>query len=1164
MSVLRIALCQLECHPALYLNHIGYLEEPFVPRPGEPSLSSLAAKGVNVESLQSLCKAEYEKWAQIRLECVLQNLAALNQPPDLIMFPEGAIPVSCLPLVKEMSDQHFPLVLAGSHTPLTTASAGQAYKKLNIQPGRVKKMSHRGVQNVLPAIYNSKTRLVEKSLHSPFERQEISRGEKGSQKLRSLTAKIGEDSVIVLPMICSEALQQPHVSTNHDLIAILSFDANPQQFESFADQQVKNQKPVAFCNDGFAGGTRLFAVDDRRTPEWLRDAMPTGLPPGDAVLLVDVDLEVKAVEVDTATPRAPVTLVAVRPIVPDSGDSQQTSATLDEILQLTSSEARAQELSALLKLSTLTPLQQVCVDHLRDLERKGVPSGDWWSAIGLHYVAQGIPPLDQLEARLAKSCHEHLIESGVQSASRSPETAQSLVGFLAQCQRRAKSATESLAPVTIDQASPTIDRDSEVQEICTFVDTGSEAVLELTGLRQIGKNKVADKAIAQLGDLEFHSVELTSTSSADYLVYSVLQLTGSAAKPPYADPVEIARSDMMRRALRRVKLLRIEKCHLLLDHGVWRDESLHLTLIAVIELAIECGTKLILESQREIPLELEYSRHRKRLRITGLHRQFGRSLLESQLRRVGLSSAAVDHNNKDVIVSKLGGHPVAIAIAADAVYENGQKDTVESIKKKKGFYENFLGGLVRSLHLTDTEHTILQLFCLARNDLPREVITETLELPNTEALQNLRALGAVEVGRHGMYRIASVLREYFDSTTLSPDTANRFHRAASLTLGEISKEKNDNLALAVESEYHATLAGIPPPIDSEVIDGALGSAQRLYDDQKYDEAGVVLHNLLQGRRQQDVLRLSALTAARRNKLDDALAYAKEVFKHNPHDTWLLAELAKIALTQSQDDIAEQLVSIARSAQVEDVSILLVEGRMYLRRKDHQRAEVVFSRARNLTQYNPWPFYYLGRTYFQLGRPDDAIDVLFEGEQFCYDMRSRNRRALHAIKTQLATIYLLQDETELAAPIIDGLFEEDPNSPEVIRAYAALTIKREGISEAHQALKRLEKARIRNQHDRCQFHLLYGLFYLGIGDNNAAYREFSKAHSADRQNVFVMIKQARTLFDIAKDTWADGNDAYEQFAKDCAKLVQQILRFDVDNRDGIDLLHELRTNFGIEL
>ena len=236
--------------------------------------------------------------------------------------------------------------------------------------------------------------------------------------------------------------------------------------------------------------------------------------------------------------------------------------------------------------------------------------------------------------------------------------------------------------------------------------------------------------------------------------------------------------------------------------------------------------------------------------------------------------------------------------------------------------------------------------------------------------------------------------------------------------------------------------------------------------------------------------------------------------------------------------------------------------MHLRRHELDKAEEVFSRARQLTEHNPWPFFFLGRTYMAMGRLDEAIDALFDGEQFTLDSGRSNRNVLNAIRTQLGVSYLYMDRADLAGPIIDGLFEDNPNSPEVIRAYAALTIKRNGIEQAHKALAELRKAKIRNRHDQCQFHLLYGLFSLGIGDKDGAAREFDKAHRADRTNVFVMIKHAETLLDLAVALWLEGNDTYKDYVDDCKSLVSQILKFDVDNEQGLTLMNELHRQFNV--
>ena len=500
-----------------------------------------------------------------------------------------------------------------------------------------------------------------------------------------------------------------------------------------------------------------------------------------------------------------------------------------------------------------------------------------------------------------------------------------------------------------------------------------------------------------------------------------------------------------------------------------------------VDLCRESETKLILETIRDLPLDFENPGIRARLRVSGLDSTYSQACFDSHLRRLDLEPDVLTRRDKETIARRLGGHPIALAIAADAVLEDGPRGVLDTIKEKRGNFGRFVRRLVGKLNLTDEQQTILRLLTLARDEVPREVMSDTLGIPSAGTIRNLIALGAVEMGSLGGIKIAGILREYFDGSDLSDSVKHDFHSAAAEALAEFCLKKNQDLALAVESEYHAQMAGIESAIETGLIDSALGTARRLFEQQQYSRASRILESLRRRSDSTDVLRLSALVEARCNRLDVSLDLARTVFGRNRQETRLLADLARIALTQSQDRVAESLIDTAKEANVEDVSILIVEGRMMLRRRELSRAEAAFDRARQLTTRNPWPYFYLGRIYADTGQMDAAIDVLFDGESFIYDGNLRGGNALRAIQTQLGLVYLYTDRIDLAAPMIERLLEDDRTSPEVIRAYAALTIKRDGIDEAHIALKRLEKAKIRSRHDRCQFHLLYGLFYLGIGD-----------------------------------------------------------------------------------
>ena len=74
--MLRIAICQLESHPAIHLGTTGLLEEPFVD--AEWFLSTLRSVAAPVEQMQQDCKATYVSWQTRRLAGLFQALESLD------------------------------------------------------------------------------------------------------------------------------------------------------------------------------------------------------------------------------------------------------------------------------------------------------------------------------------------------------------------------------------------------------------------------------------------------------------------------------------------------------------------------------------------------------------------------------------------------------------------------------------------------------------------------------------------------------------------------------------------------------------------------------------------------------------------------------------------------------------------------------------------------------------------------------------------------------------------------------------------------------------------------------------------------------------------------------------------------------------------------------
>ena len=1154
-----MGICQLASHPALTASHIYLSEEPFFPPSANTSLSQLATKGVPVDDLMAHCLSEYTIWSETRLRGLLQSVDKLDPIPDILVFPEGGLLPAHLVAVADWSVRHGGVVLAGSHTPTKTPESLGIYARIGISKGQVERLSSRGSRNVLTLLRGGKAKLIEKTAFSPYERQITSSPGKKPKGVRVEEVLEGQRRIRLEPLICAEALQDLPSSKDIDLVAIISFDRKPAQFDIFTEQRVRNRTPVVYCNDGAFGGSKVTTVEDARQPNWLLDALPRGLPVGDHLLVVDLDLSVTSVEVGTSIPGEPLKLVKLASLVP--ANNAETSTELSSIRTVPDPLARAAQLKDLIDTGGVSSLQAVRIEQLERLDRRGSPSNDWWEALGEDYFFHPGPSLKDLEAALAAACSEHLVRHALQKASQTPELSRDVLGFIVECQNRANSTPAAPIHAPVPRTS-VLDRDREAQAITRFLDDRSQCVLVVTGLPQVGKTAVIEKALEQAGIGRIRRIRLTDSSSPQYIIRSIRGDTREELE--IHDAMDYLTGPESRRDLRSVQVLWVENSESLAEFGIWRDEQLRKCIYSLVALCQESETKLIFETIRDLPLDFENPGIRSRLRVSGLDASFAQAYLDSHLRRLDLDPDVLTRTDKDTLARRLGGHPVALAIAADAVLEEGPRGVLETIRERRGNFGRFFRRLVGKLKLTEDEQTVLRLLTLARNEVPREVFSDALGTPSAGTIRSLISLGAVEMGNWGGIRIAGILREYFDASDLPDSLMHDFHSASAGALAEYCRKNNQDLALAVEAEYHAQMAGIEPVVETGLIDSALGTAKRLFEQQQYSRASMILESLRRRSDSTDILRLSALVEARCNRLEVSFDLARTVFDRNRQETRLLADLAQIALTQSQDRVAERLIAAAKYANVEDVSILIVEGRMMLRRRNLSLAEEAFDRARQLTIRNPWPYFYLGRIFADTGRMDAAIDVLFEGEAFIYDGNLRGGNALRAIQTQLGLVYLYTDRIDLAGPIIERLLEDDPTSPEVIRAYAALTIKRDGIDEAHVALKRLGKAKIRSRHDRCQFHLLYGFFYLGIGDPGAASREFGAAHSADRQNVYVMMKWARTLFEQASELWVERNDIYQSYADDAAGLTRKILEFDPGNAEGISLMQDLHRRFGIEI
>lgn len=1171
---LKVAVVQIESHPAVYLPSIVPMEEPFFSEAA--SLAELTLAGFQTAELDQTCLRTYTEWQAGRVHAILEFLSSIAPVPDLVVFPEYSIPWQCLPVLRNFSQSTGASVFAGTHTFQRTARARTTYLQIGLDVAalrRINQVAQKQLCPVLPVLGPNRVRLIPKRVSSPVERTEVTPMHEEAPEGLPIRVESGRVSLSVLPLVCAEALRLGGVKTAYDIAVVPSYQQRLEHFQPFIDSQCRNQHPVIYANDGRYGGSGVFTLNDAREANWLRDSgLGKGLPAGEeAILVMDVNLDSKAPEVGTADPAKLSKLVALSSIT-YSDKNREVSVGMSEARGIKDSQARAQFLKSLVSTHGAGTLHAMRTRHLAQMAERGIDDDAWWDALGRD-CSYSAPSLRGVEAALAAEAKDKMTANLSQGASKGEAAALALMKFIAECEKvvgKGKAVGVTLASAPKAKGLGIIDRDDEVKFLIRFIDDPRLKLLEILGREQIGKSSVLEKALDQsaLPPSVYRVIRISQDTTAEYIFSSLV--AGHSPIASITGKDRIALHGLLQAAVDRYRLIIIEDAHNLFRNDSYREADLAEGMRELAKAVAISQGKLILLSRRAMSHELLDPSRCQRIWIQGFERDKfveGRGFLNAQLRRVGLSPADMPDAEKDEIIKVLGGHPVALALAADRIFLESSEAVLRDVRERKGFWRTFIDRFISALELSSDEQVILRLLTGCRAPIAREVIQQCVPFVLGPTVGRLVGLCLVDVTPEGLIWLSGLFRGPWEFTDLPQGTQDALHRRAAEWYRDRAVQGND-LESLVEAEYHARLGSVTIDISSGLVDAQVSAAWQFFENQQYKLAKEIVDRLLARRRDVSLLRLSALIDCRCNEFDTALVKAREVFTHDPHDTWLLSEIAKAALTMGRDDITDDLLRVAKTAGIEDSRIALTRGRMLLRRDQLADALVAFESAKQQSTNDPWPYFYLGRTFLRMGKPKEAIEVLEEGQDFHYRKQCRNRRVLQAMEALLGQAYLLAGDDKAAEKYLTMLYNNSPDNAEIARGYAMLMIKKEGIQKAAEAFERLNAAQLRDRFDRCQFYLYYGLFLLHIGQTGAACQQFEKAHQADRLNVYVLMQWARALFDLAENAAAEGPWSGEEqvapsLAAKCATLVQMILKIDRDNAAAIALRESLYATFKIE-
>lgn len=1172
-SIIRIAICQLSCHPVLSIGDRNFLREPFVPS-SDDSLSKLGRASLDLGGLQDDCERQYLEWHEQRLDFILQYFAGQERVPDIIVFPEASVPLSFLKQLADHAKEKRNCVIAGTHSLKLSKTTAQLYKELNINRQELKKWGEitRSCTAILPVLTPSNSHFRRKAVPSVFEITDIASSDTKQYQVEPVNLPLSGNDTSVLILVCAEALQKYNAPGGYELVVIPAY--NPKGTDVFrpcVEHHIANQLPVVICNDGAFGGSGVHAaIDNRMELWWWEDPYYGRLPKGDAIVVVDLDKRYLATQVGVTNPRPPFSLVKLASVTYE--DARDDAYDLSNRLRDISSRDDPDIQQALLSdLSTLdrNPLQEFRRAHLERLCNTGSINRYYWDALADDCQIPAISDLKGLEANLAADCSDRLF-----GILRNPPTKDTLLlgriaAYAALCQSRSQKLTHTTnSPLSGEQTLGMLDREDEVFHVKSFLTDPQQTLIHVIGLQAVGKSAVITAARNQTGHNRAHVIPLTQDVTPEYVASAVLLALGVPFDTATDSPILVLREIDARR-IPRGSVFLFEEAQNLATRLIWRDPAFPEVFELLLDYAEQQNSKVILESTVRLDLATTDPNRTKRIWIKGLDAEFGSQLLDQQLRRSGLDPDLFSQENRRTIAGCLDGHPGALILASEHIEHQGIEQVIRDVQKKRGVHSRIVERFIRGLQITDEEQDVLSLLNNARSFIPVSMISHAIERDTSRAVYNLWRMALLIRGKDDTVSLTGLLRGFASFSPPNPDVLTRFHvAAANYFINTLNVEDTEaQLRAAIEARYHAFAAGhseLAPDLGS-LADGALGAAMNLVSENRYERARPILDRLLQTSRDKpEVLELAAVTYARLGLCEEALALAKEAISLQPSRVWVLTEVGRLALYVHRDEITENALEIAKATGQDNTFIATLEGKIWLRREMTEEAIASFQRGVQMAEHDAWPHFYLGRTYNEMGRFKDAIAVLQDGEEMESQRWHPRRRVLAAIRTQLALAYMYDDDMENAERWLGIVAEEDADNPEVARAFAYLKIKQGNEKLASRALSNLQPGKANNRHQRAQIHLFRALFYHSAGLKEKASEEFNQASLADPRNVFVLLRWAETLVEMAHEADAESKP---EAARVCAERAQDVagsvLKFDRDNADALRLLEQLSDDFNVQ-
>ena len=260
-----------------------------------------------------------------------------------------------------------------------------------------------------------------------------------------------------------------------------------------------------------------------------------------------------------------------------------------------------------------------------------------------------------------------------------------------------------------------------------------------------------------------------------------------------------------------------------------------------------------------------------------------------------------------------------------------------------------------------------------------------------------------------------------------------------------------------------------------------------------------------------------------------------------------------------------MIQIGQKRGVKFNRLIIFQSKLYMAKKEFERANELLSRAINDPDTDPWAFFYIGKLYTRMGRIEDAIDKLYDGIRYCESKRIRSTNIINAMQEKLAKALIFNGEYDAALRILDAAKASDPNNLEINATYLLARARKEGIDKLEDGFNEFRRRKPEKRRELADYYIYCAQFLEILERYEEANENYRNALKYDNTNIYIMTQYAKSLLKLALAARDEGKtDIATARARESARVLRRVFQFDPDNIFAQNLQEDLYREFLIQL